>query len=196
MITVSAELDRCNRAPASGEKVNYESYVYCARSSDWIEQQPSKLWVARSTRAGRRIEENRVNPTGSPKKILIVDDEESAVATLGAGLEASGYQILSAYTGEKGFQLARAEGPDVILLDIFLPGEDGLAILKKLKRPMDLETGEASKTRGIPVIVLTGRGEKMEEMFQAEDAFAFFTKPFELKALLASIRQALEKKVS
>ena len=126
----------------------------------------------------------------------MIDDEESIVAALVAGLERENYEVLSAYTGEKGLQLAQKENPDAIILDVFLPGEDGLAVLKRLKRRIDPETGDSSGTREIPVIVLTGRGEKMGEMFQMEDAFAFFTKPFELKSLLSSIQQALEKKKS
>lgn len=134
-----------------------------------------------------------MSPEGK-KKILIVDDEEAVVETLKIRLEREGYEVFGAYTGEKGLQLAQTEMPDVVLLDIFLPGEDGLAILKRLKRPIDPETGEASKTRGIPVIVVTGRGEKMEEMFQMEEAFAFLTKPVDSKLLLAEIQEALKKK--
>lgn len=134
-----------------------------------------------------------MNTEGRKKKILIVDDEESIVEALTLRLEREGYEVIGAYTGEKGLQLAQGERPDLIILDIFLPGEDGLAILKKLKRPIDSETGEPSKTREIPVLVLTGRGEKMEEMFEMEEAFAFLTKPVDSKALLAKIQEALSK---
>lgn len=127
------------------------------------------------------------------KKILIVDDEESIVEVLTVRLTREGYQVIGAHSGEEGIQLARTHLPDVILLDIFLPGEDGLAVLKRLKRPMDAETGEPSKTRGIPVIVLTGRGEKMEDVFQMEEAFAFFTKPIDTQSLCVSIQRALER---
>lgn len=137
-----------------------------------------------------------MSPESDKKKILIVDDEEAIVETLTARLQMEGYQVLSAYTGEKGLQLAQAEIPNLIILDIFLPGEDGLAVLKKLKRPVDPKTGESSKTRAIPVIVLTGRGQQMQEMFEMEDAAAFFTKPFDSKALLVAVREALEKKQS
>lgn len=130
----------------------------------------------------------------SKRKILLVDDEESLVEVLSVRLRSEGYEVLSAYTGEKGFELARVEKPDVIILDIFLPGEDGLAILKRLKRPIDSETGEPSAIRDIPVIVVTGIGEKMEEVFVMESAFAFLTKPFETQTLLHSIRKALEKR--
>ena len=124
------------------------------------------------------------------KKILVIDDEEALVEALSARLESAGYAVLSAYTGEKGLQLARTELPDAIILDIYLPGEDGLAIIKQLKRPIDPQTGDPSKTRKIPVIVLTGKAEKMEDMFQMEECFAFFTKPFDSKELLASVAKA------
>lgn len=126
------------------------------------------------------------------KKILIIDDEEVIVETLRAKLEKEGYDVLGAYSGEKGIELARKESPHVIILDIFLPGEDGLTVLKRLKRPLDPETGETNTTRSIPVIVLTGKAEKMEEVFQMEEAFAFFTKPVNSGALLLSIQRALE----
>jgi CheY-like chemotaxis protein len=126
------------------------------------------------------------------KKILIVDDNESDVVTLTARLEQKGYEVVSAYTGEKGLQTARTELPDVILLDVVLPGDDGLAVLRKLKRPIDAETGEPSKTRRIPVIMLTGVAEGMGDTFQAEEAFAFLTKPLDSKSLVASIEKALE----
>lgn len=135
-----------------------------------------------------------MNEEAGKKKILVIDDEEPTVTTLTVGLEKEGYEVFGAYTGEKGLQLAQTERPDAIILDIFLPGEDGLSLLKKLKRPLDRETGESSKTRGIPVIILTGYGKKMKEIFEMEKAFSFFTKPFELKAVLASVEKALESK--
>ncbi len=135
-----------------------------------------------------------MNTALGKKKVLIVDDEESIVVGLTVALEKAGYEVLSAYTGEKGLQLARQEKPDVILLDVFLPGEDGLAIMKQLKRPLDPETADRSQLRETPVIVITGRGEKMEEMFQMEKAFAFFTKPFELNALISSVRKAIQSR--
>lgn len=135
-----------------------------------------------------------MSPEASKKKILVVDDEESIREVLRARLEAAGYQILSVASGEKALQLIQNETPDVIVLDVFLPGEDGLAVLKKLKRPVDRKTGEPSKTRQIPVIVITGKAEQMEEMFRMEDAFAFFGKPFDFIALQASIQKALNQK--
>ncbi len=132
-----------------------------------------------------------MSPNTDKKKILVVDDEEALVEALTARLQMEGYQVLSAFTGEKGLQTAQVEKPDLIILDIFLPGEDGLAILKKLKRPVDSKTGESSKTRQIPVLVLTGRGQQMKDMFEMEEAAAFLTKPFETQSLLSAIQKIL-----
>ena len=143
---------------------------------------------------GNSEEEVPMNAQAGKKKILIVDDEESFLDTLSIRLGREGYEVFGAPTGEKGLELAQTQEPDLILLDIFLPGDDGLAILKKLKRPLDPETSGPSKTRTIPVIVLTGRGEKMEEVVRMEEAFAFFTKPVDTRSLLISIQRALESK--
>ena len=130
----------------------------------------------------------------SKKKILIIEDDDSQAQALTAFLEMKNYQVLQAYSGETGLELIQTDLPDLILLDIFLPGEDGLSILKRLKRKADPDTGEASKTSHIPVIVLTGKGDMMEEVFEMEEAFAFFRKPYEHQALLTSIQRALESK--
>ncbi len=131
---------------------------------------------------------------GKKKKILIIEDDDSQAQALAAFLEAKDYKVFQAFSGETGLDLIQTELPDLILLDVFLPGEDGLAILKRLKRQTDPNTGEPSKTHHIPIIILTGKGDMMEEVFEMEEAFAFFKKPYEPQTLLLSIQRALESK--
>ena len=83
------------------------------------------------------------------KKILIVDDEKELTEVLSLRLRSSGYEVLSAFDGEAGLQKARAEKPDLIILDVIMPKQDGLKVCRQLKRESAL-----AKT---PVILLTPR---------------------------------------
>jgi len=85
------------------------------------------------------------------KKILVIEDEATLQKALVEILEQSGYQVNSALDGEKGWEIAKEEIPDLILLDIILPKMDGFDVLKSLK-------GDP-KTEGIPVIILTNLGD-------------------------------------
>jgi len=92
------------------------------------------------------------------KKILFIEDESVLQKALGDILKQKGYEMISALNGEIGFNLAKAEKPDLILLDLVLPKMHGFEVLKKLK--------EESETKEIPVIVLTNL-ERMEDVGQA-----------------------------
>lgn len=81
------------------------------------------------------------------KKILFVEDEQALQRTVGESLRREGYQLLSAVDGESGANMARAEKPDLILLDLILPRRSGFDVLKELKSD--------DATKAIPVIVLT-----------------------------------------
>ncbi|NNG06558.1 MAG: response regulator, partial [Desulfobacteraceae bacterium] len=91
------------------------------------------------------------------KKILIVDDEPAAIDYATAVLEENGYQAISAEDGLEGMEKARAEKPDLILLDIMMPGKGGIAMYQDLRKD--------EETKGIPVIIITGvaRGQRFEE---------------------------------
>ena len=91
------------------------------------------------------------------KKILIVDDEPAAIDYASAVLEENGYIAISAEDGIEGMEKVRAERPDLILLDIMMPGKGGIAMYRDLRKD--------EETQGIPVIVITGvaRGQRFEE---------------------------------
>lgn len=85
------------------------------------------------------------------KKILVIEDEESLIKNLRMALE-DDYKILSSTTGKEGIKKAKSESPDLILLDLLLPGVDGFEVLKTLKSD--------EETEPIPVLVLTNLGDK------------------------------------
>ncbi len=88
-----------------------------------------------------------------PKRILIVDDEPDAISYIGSVLEDNGYDYLSAENGEEGLEMAKKEKPDMILLDLIMPGKSGMLMFQELKK--DPELGK------IPVIVVSGASEAL-----------------------------------
>lgn len=116
-------------------------------------------------------------------KVLVIDDEPQIRRALRAGLEHNGYEVMLAANGEEGLDTAALKVPDLLILDLALPGTDGFAVLKQLR--------EWSK---IPVIVLTVR-EGEEEKIKALDLGAddYLIKPFGLGELLARMRAVLRR---
>ena len=88
-----------------------------------------------------------------PKRILIVDDEPDAISYISSVLEDNGYEYLSAEDGEQGLELAKKEKPDMILLDLIMPGKSGILMFQELKK--DPELGK------IPVIVVSGASDAL-----------------------------------
>ena len=119
------------------------------------------------------------------KKILIIDDEEDFCYFVKKNLEAiSDYEIIIATKGKKGMQIARKEKPDLILLDIMMPGIDGFEVLKRLKGN--------EKTQNIPVIMLTAKDED-ESKIKAIGSYCedYIVKPVENIVLKAKIHKVL-----
>ncbi len=121
-----------------------------------------------------------------PKKIILfVEDESALQKTLGDVLNQEGYKVFSALDGEAGFEMAQAESPDLILLDLVLPKMHGFEVLKKLK--------ENEKTKNIPIIVLTN----LESMGDVEKALELGATTYLVKAsytleeVVAKIKKAL-----
>jgi two-component system KDP operon response regulator KdpE len=116
-------------------------------------------------------------------KVLVIDDEPQIRRALRAGLEHNGYEVMLAANGEEGLDVAALKIPDLLILDLALPGTDGFTVLKQLR--------EWSK---IPVIVLTVR-EGEEEKIKALDLGAddYLIKPFGLGELLARMRAVLRR---
>lgn len=120
------------------------------------------------------------------KKILTIDDDRSTIRLNENLLSSQGYQVISASDGIKGVLLAQEEQPDVILLDLILPGMYGFEVCKKLKSD--------EKTKHIPIIIVTGSG--LEEVAQKEpeiQAEAYLTKPYDLVDLMNVIQKVNSK---
>ncbi len=119
------------------------------------------------------------------EKILVIEDEEPIRELLKLTLESAGYSSISmAADGEDGLRLAQSRLPDLILLDLMLPGIDGLSVCRQLK--------SQEQTRAIPVIMLTARSEESDIIIGLElGAVDYITKPFSRKILIARIRAQL-----
>ena len=118
------------------------------------------------------------------KKILVVDDQKDNVFVLEERLTREGFEVLSAYNGPTCLTLASEESPDLILLDVMMPGMSGFEVCKKLS------TNEETKL--IPVLLVTAltEAEDLKEGFQA-GAFDYIKKPFNRIELIARIKSAL-----
>lgn len=117
------------------------------------------------------------------EKILLVDDEEAVVAPLRYHLEKEGYVTVIAYDGEEALAQARAEKPDLIVLDLMLPKLDGWEVCRILRQEST-----------IPIIMLTARDEETSKVLGLDvGADDYLTKPFSFRELLARIRALLRR---
>jgi len=118
-----------------------------------------------------------------PEKILIIEDEEKLARFLELELDHEGYAVEKAFDGRSGLSLAEAGDYDLLLLDVMLPGMNGLELLRRLRR-----------TRQTPVILLTARDQLMDKVTGLDmGADDYITKPFQIEELLARIRVALRR---
>src|SRR3546814_757649 len=117
-------------------------------------------------------------------KILIIDDSRTIVAVLGKMLRQGGYQVISALDGETGIALALSEKPQLIFLDIVLPGMNGFAALRVLRRD--------TLTHGTPIIMMSGNMQATEQFYaQKHGADDFLKKPFPRAELFHRIERLL-----
>ncbi len=122
------------------------------------------------------------------QKVLVVDDEEDILELLKFNLSREGYQVPCAASGEQAFRLVRSESPDLIVLDLMLPGIDGLEVTRRLKN----DPG----TKNIPIVMLTAKGEEADIVTGLElGADDYITKPFSPRILLARVRAVLRRKI-
>ncbi len=117
------------------------------------------------------------------QKILVVDDEKLIVDSVRYGLQKEGYAVVAAYDGDQALTKAEEEKPDLILLDVQLPGKDGWAVCRAIR--------VASR---VPIIMLTARAEEADKVLGLElGADDYLVKPFSLRELLARVRAALRR---
>jgi two-component system, NtrC family, nitrogen regulation response regulator NtrX len=118
-------------------------------------------------------------------RILVIDDEAAIRDSLKMMLEYQGYEFVGAATGQEGLALAEREAPDIVMLDVKMPGMDGLEVLDRLRAMYD----------ALPVIVISGHG-TVSTAFEAANkgAFDFIEKPFATEKVLVTLRNALDQR--
>jgi DNA-binding response OmpR family regulator len=126
-----------------------------------------------------------LSPGDPPKRrVLVVEDDTSIMLGLRINLEAEGYLVLDAEDGERGLEMARADHPDVVILDVMLPKMNGFQVLQAIRREGLM----------MPIIVLSARTGEMDKVTGLElGAEDYVAKPFSLAELLARVRAALRR---
>jgi len=117
-------------------------------------------------------------------KILVVDDEPDVVEVVGFRLQKEGYDVISAHDGPSGLAIALAKQPDLIVLDIMMPGIDGFEVFRRLKADQ--------RTANIPVIMLTAKADSPSvAKGWMEGVDNYITKPFDVEDLVKSVKGVL-----
>jgi two-component system alkaline phosphatase synthesis response regulator PhoP len=120
------------------------------------------------------------------EKILVVDDEEDILELIRFNLVREGYKVLCAPSGEEAMNIGQSEIPDLMVLDLMLPGIDGLEVTRILKND--------SRTKDIPIVMLTAKGEEADIVTGLElGADDYITKPFSPRVLVARVRAVLRR---
>ena len=118
------------------------------------------------------------------KRVLIVDDEKAIVDILEFNLQRDGFEILKAYDGPEGLRMAREENPDLMLLDVMLPGMDGFEVCRTLR----------AEHNDVPIVMITAREEETDKVFGLEiGADDYVTKPFSMRELLARVKANMRR---
>jgi DNA-binding response OmpR family regulator len=126
---------------------------------------------------------NRREDGEVPKSVLVVDDEPKIVEVVGDYLRSAGFSVTTAADGEGAVASARARPPDLVVLDLGLPGLDGLDVARELRRASP-----------VPIIMLTARGEETDRVLGLElGADDYLVKPFSPRELLARVRAVLRR---
>jgi two-component system phosphate regulon response regulator PhoB len=121
------------------------------------------------------------------KDVLVIEDDADILELVRYNLEKEGYAVTGRTTGEDGLDAARANPPDLILLDLMLPGIDGLDVCRELK-------GDA-RTGHVPIVIVSAKGEESDIVAGLElGADDYITKPFSPKILLARVRAVLRRR--
>lgn len=117
------------------------------------------------------------------EKILVVDDEKPIVDILKYNLEKEGYRVVTAYSGDEALELVAQEAPDLILLDIMLPGKDGFTVCREIRAGQDT-----------PIIMLTAKELEVDKVLGLElGADDYVTKPFSAREVMARVKAILRR---
>jgi DNA-binding response OmpR family regulator len=119
----------------------------------------------------------------APARILVVEDQVSLLETLAYSLRREGYEVTTAPDGLEAVRLAHEQRPDLVVLDLMLPGIDGLEVCRRLRREMT-----------VPILMLTAKAEEIDKVVGLEvGADDYVTKPFGMRELLARVRALLRR---
>lgn len=117
------------------------------------------------------------------KRILIIDDEPLILESIGYNLKQEGYEVLTASDGRTGLALAKSEAVDLILLDLMLPGLNGLEVCRNIRQESE-----------VPIIMVTAKEDEIDRVLGLElGADDYVTKPFSMRELLARIKTVLKR---
>jgi DNA-binding response OmpR family regulator len=145
-----------------------------------------QTYMSRTNDPGPRAAVQVQASSNAKKKVLIVDDEKDIVDLLAYNLGRNGYETMVASDGNAALDLAAKSAPDLIILDLMLPGIDGTEVARRLKAQ--------PRTANIPIIMLTAKGEETDVVvgltLGADD---YVTKPFSMKVLLARVGSVLRR---
>jgi len=120
------------------------------------------------------------------KKILVADDEKDIVALVSFNLDREGFAVSRAYDGQKAWEMVNAEKPDLVILDLMMPGLSGMEVCARLRRQ---ET-----TASLPIIMLTAKSDPVDKILGLEiGADDYLTKPFHVRELIARVRAVLRR---
>lgn len=121
--------------------------------------------------------------------IVVIEDEEDIRELIRYNLEKDGYRVLAARSGEEGISLVRSAMPDLVMLDLMLPGIDGLQVCREIKAD--------EKLKDIPIVMVTARGDEPDVVSGLElGADDYVSKPFSPKVLVARVKTALRRRVA
>lgn len=122
----------------------------------------------------------------SDYKILAVDDEEHIQELIKFNLESSGFKVICCGNGTEALKLVKSEKPDLVLLDVMLPGIDGYDVCKEIRKDNSISN--------IPIIMITAKSEELDKILGLElGADDYMTKPFSIRELLARVKAVLRR---
>ena len=157
-----------------------------ADADDAIEQAPAPELLAASGHDGPERRERQRRNARIGTRILVIDDSPTIVALLKRMLQQNQYEVLEAFDAETGIEIARREVPELIFLDIVLPGMDGFNALRTLRRD--------PVTKDVPIIMISGNAQATEQFYvQRIGADDFMKKPFSRAEVFSRIEPLLDE---
>jgi len=125
------------------------------------------------------------------KHIMLIEDNEVLVNVWSAQFEAAGYKVTYSHDGGEGLEIVKQICPDLVILDVMLPGMDGLSVIRELRKPGVIKYPDGV-SKELAIIVVTAKSSEMEDIFLMEGATDFVLKPVSTADLMQSVKSALE----